>query len=472
MGGTYYISVVAPTLYGLEGGNIAAVVTANSGSHCTATLYIQNIYTAEQIFYSVVNSIANQYATLTIAPSNSAGLTSLPAGDQRFCLVGTQVGETGNIGIGSSPVYTLDLGKSSTYGVINPASIRIGNANWYDVLNGSDIYYRFATNSDSAAGARFDLITGYRSGYSSGSEFTALSICKGNITIPTLGGSGTQMVVTDNNGVLGSLSVVSTNYIPISNGTAYVNSAIYSDTDGLELPGYMEKLGANPSNLIENYMKNDTAGHYLRNTLYGTTWVGNDVFGNAGADTVNFVASGVSSFSIGTLTNIPLKLGTNSGIKVIVNGDGSVDFSSLASGGIVKAASSTGKLSCAINNTDYADPGSLVDFSAGDNPVGFASILNNLISYRIVGGVCHVWYYINGTSNSTDFTFTLPATLASIGFNTFFYINVTENGNTTQTTPGSCVVSGSTATLYTNNYYGAWITTLIKGAAGYLCYPV
>ena len=307
------------------------------------------------------------------------------------------------------------------------------------------------------------------SGYSGYSGYSGATGAEGSSGASGTNGSSGYSGKSGYSGT--SVGVVSNNYYPISNGSSYQNGTIYVDGDGLELPGIQQKLGANPTALIENYLKNDTAGHYLRNTLYGTTYVGTDIWGQTAANTANWVGGALTILTIGTYNGAPVNIGTNATIRLHVNGDGTIDIVDLNAGGLVKAASSTGKLSIATADTDYTTNGVYTDWSASDNPTGFSSVLNNIITYKVVGKICHLWFFIQGTSNATSFGFTLPVN-EILTSQMWFPISVVDNGGAPQVTPGTVSISGTTASLSTDWNGGLWAASLTKGAAGYIAYPV
>jgi hypothetical protein len=79
------------------------------------------------------------------------------------------------------------------------------------------------------------------------------------------------------------------------------------------------------------------------------------------------------------------------------------------------------------------------------NPQGFSSVTTATGLYTQIGKTIHLYAYITGTSNSINFTFTIPATVA----NTFEKTTrVNNNGNTSM---GMVICSDTTATVYTSD---------------------
>jgi hypothetical protein len=156
--------------------------------------------------------------------------------------------------------------------------------------------------------------------------------------------------------------------------------------------------------------------------------------------------------------------------KLYVHGDTKISALSGSGTRLVKADNG-GTLSKSDSQTS-----DLTNWSSSSNPQGFALINNNIVNYKVVDGVCHLWYHISGNSSAgtpgTLFSFTLPVAVSgAITGNVTQLIGDIYN-NSHKTTPGQIVLSSSTANLYSDCARGTWSSALSKVAVGYVCYPV
>ena len=78
------------------------------------------------------------------------------------------------------------------------------------------------------------------------------------------------------------------------------------------------------------------------------------------------------------------------------------------------------KLNDVITEINLLDPTGWVDYSATSTIVGWSSFTTKIIRYRVIGKQVFVEYNLDGTSNSTSTTFTLP-------FNCINVISFTNN---------------------------------------------
>jgi len=83
-----------------------------------------------------------------------------------------------------------------------------------------------------------------------------------------------------------------------------------------------------------------------------------------------------------------------------------------------------------VHNGHWANSGEIVwkDHGADSTITGFSSISTRTISYKVVGNVGCVVYFIAGTSNAITFSFTLPFSTPSIGIRTFSAARGKDNG--------------------------------------------
>ena len=72
------------------------------------------------------------------------------------------------------------------------------------------------------------------------------------------------------------------------------------------------------------------------------------------------------------------------------------------------------KLNNVITEINLLDPTDWVDYSATSTIVGWSSFTNKQIRYRIIGKQLIVQVFLQGTSNSTATTFTVPNNCVNI----------------------------------------------------------
>lgn len=112
------------------------------------------------------------------------------------------------------------------------------------------------------------------------------------------------------------------------------------------------------------------------------------------------------------------------------------------------------------------------DYGATSTIVGFSSIATKVIRYKQIGKLMSIIYYIEGTSNATNFTFTLPT--ASAAASTFVEAIVRVQDNSGAFTTGLLVLAAnsSTVTLYASVAAGAWTAGNTKISVGQFFYEL
>jgi hypothetical protein len=128
---------------------------------------------------------------------------------------------------------------------------------------------------------------------------------------------------------------------------------------------------------------------------------------------------------------------------------------SVANGG---TGSSTGSLA-SMNNLPYAGIASSAWTAFTPTLTGFSSTTANIGRYVLLGKICIVNLYINGTSNATSFSLSnLPATSANNGITMTMLCYAVDNATgvvgLAQITPSS-----STLTFYNGISAGAWTSS-------------
>jgi hypothetical protein len=117
----------------------------------------------------------------------------------------------------------------------------------------------------------------------------------------------------------------------------------------------------------------------------------------------------------------------------------------------------------------------LTDYSSSSTVVGWAATPTKEIIYKTIGKEVHVYYYITGTSNSTEATFTVPltshATLPSNG-TACHTAMAADNGATAN---GGYILlpkDSATVSCYKTISAGAWTASGTKSVQGEFFYPI
>ena len=107
------------------------------------------------------------------------------------------------------------------------------------------------------------------------------------------------------------------------------------------------------------------------------------------------------------------------------------------------------KLNSVITEINLLDPTDWVDYSSTSTVVGWSVTTTKQIRYRIIGRQMFVSFIIEGTSNSTTTTFTLPQQNKNIP--QLQYIYAANNGAFAPNSYLYCIANSQTITLYQNN---------------------
>lgn len=127
------------------------------------------------------------------------------------------------------------------------------------------------------------------------------------------------------------------------------------------------------------------------------------------------------------------------------------------------------KLNNVITEVNLLDPTDWIDYSATSTIVGWSSFITKSIRYRVIGKMVFVYFVLNGTSNNTSTTFTLPFNSVNTqGLNIIYAIN---NGTfVTQTSFAYTTLNSNVLTLSQNNQI--WTSSGSKQAWGQLFYEI
>jgi hypothetical protein len=108
-----------------------------------------------------------------------------------------------------------------------------------------------------------------------------------------------------------------------------------------------------------------------------------------------------------------------------------------------------------------------IDYSSTSTIVGFSSYVEKVIKYQIIGSTMIVQFHLEGTSNSTSLTFTIPQNSASSPTRQYVATKITNNG-TQAAAPGQAIVNNSSnvVTCTRDNQATAWTASGSKRAIG------
>ncbi len=113
----------------------------------------------------------------------------------------------------------------------------------------------------------------------------------------------------------------------------------------------------------------------------------------------------------------------------------------------------------------------MTDYSATSTVVGWASFTTKKIFYKKVGKLVFVWYDLEGTSNATTLTFTLPVATSAVLDVYFSPGYAVDNAASVNTAQGRVLVGApSSAAFYKDFADGAWTNTSTKRIAGQFVY--
>ncbi len=106
------------------------------------------------------------------------------------------------------------------------------------------------------------------------------------------------------------------------------------------------------------------------------------------------------------------------------------------------------------------------DYSGTSTVTGWTSFTTKVIRYKKVGKLVFVEFTLDGTSNATSASFTLPYATASSPATTSFAIGLTIDNGSAATTSGRGDMATLTCTLTPNNAGGNWTASgqkLVRG---------
>lgn len=117
------------------------------------------------------------------------------------------------------------------------------------------------------------------------------------------------------------------------------------------------------------------------------------------------------------------------------------------------------KLNDVITNVNLLDPTGWVDYSATSTIVGWSSFTTKIIRYRIIGKQLFFSARLDGTSNSTSLTFTLPNN--NINVTQTFFVYAANNGINVNS---QAYVTAASNVVNALNGYTTWTASGTKTA--------
>lgn len=111
------------------------------------------------------------------------------------------------------------------------------------------------------------------------------------------------------------------------------------------------------------------------------------------------------------------------------------------------------------------------DYGGTSTVVGFSSFVTKVIMYKQIGKIMFVYYHLEGTSNATNFTFTVPTASSATAAAVEAVVRIQNSGTYAS---GLLVLPGnsSTVTIYSTVAAGAFGNTLAKASIAQFFYEL
>jgi hypothetical protein len=112
-----------------------------------------------------------------------------------------------------------------------------------------------------------------------------------------------------------------------------------------------------------------------------------------------------------------------------------------------------------IKNPEQSPETAMINYATTSTIVGWSAFTNKELSYGLSGlngKFCRVHVYLNGTSNATGVTFTLPFAASNIAASWAGPIRVQDNGGAFGWGLYSILAGGTTVTVYSTPGGAGW----------------
>jgi hypothetical protein len=204
---------------------------------------------------------------------------------------------------------------------------------------------------------------------------------------------------------------------------------------------------------------------------------------------VDMTAAGGDIGLSATNGNVNIVTGSGGRLVGITSGAGLLTINALSGIFPNKSSITTNTSTLEIHPNDGSSGNLLIDgdvytsalqewTQGSSSPQGFSAISYYLMFWKKVGKLIHLWYEIIGTSDSSDFSFSLPIIPSSTGpEGMLFSAPMAMDENIINPTPGVAAISSASTSciLYKDCSFlgtgGGWSSSPFdKGAAGYICY--
>lgn len=235
------------------------------------------------------------------------------------------------------------------------------------------------------------------------------------------------------------------------------NNNINYDTTGIEiLTGTNNGHGIISTNNINHCI---TWGVNIKNTTLGMTLIGNHIYQSP----IQFSVTTGCKIIGGDIDVNSLSFVTNTDLEIdnVYFPNGYANTPSV-SGTYPRFFKCTGTIPLGFDN----NCGDWIDYSNTSTIIGWTSFTTKIITYTIIGKMLKISYSINGTSNTTTISFTLPYTNLITSRDRGCYA---VNNGVAITTGGVAFVNtnSSTVTIYTDwALNSAWVNVGTKQVVG------
>lgn len=189
--------------------------------------------------------------------------------------------------------------------------------------------------------------------------------------------------------------------------------------------------------------------------------------------TVDAVNTGLATKQNTLVSGTNIK--TIEGINILGSGNIDLTKSEVGLSNVDNTSDANKPISTATQTAlnDKIDKTSWINISTTSTIVGFSAFTQRFIFYKIIDNYIFIDFYLEGTSNSTSFTFTSPFNNTS-GFSKFGSCGYNVNGGSVAVNPARVLISNNSNVVnITLNFTGAaYSATGTKGCAGQISFKI